>query len=507
MRSKKALLSFMISTLAQIINTALSIIVRRIFIRTLGADVLGLNSLYSSIVAFLALSELGIGQSIAMCLYKPLAEDNICEIRSYMLFLKKVYIVIGLVIIILGIIIAPFIYLMTDISVRRSFISYSFILYVISTAISYFWSYKKILLTADQKNYVVAGVQVICKLLLNLTQIILLIRTSNYYIFLICLSVFNLIENIVCSKKCDKKYPYIKEQAKFLQKTQKQSLIERIKGLLFYKASNYLIQSTDNIIISLCLGTINVAYYSNYNLISNILYAIFSNIGTSSMAGLGNILYTDKKNLKFAFSKLLIVQHFAFNISTTAFLILSTGFVSLAFGKESELGIITVVMMSLIYDLRGYSYAIESIRSSAGLFSKDRYLNLLSAIINVILSVLLVKPFGIPGILFGTIVSYILKELIFVPNIVFDEILPGEERCYYKKLGQHWFITIVTTTIMIVIHYYFFTKYTIISWAVEAIIIVVFVVVINLIIFRNNKEFRAIYQLLLTMFGEKMKRF
>ena len=92
----------------KVVMMLLQFILRTIFIRRLGAEYIGLNSLFGSILSILNIAELGICSSIIYCMYKPIAEDNMSEVCALMQFFKKCYHVIGLVILVFGLSITPF---------------------------------------------------------------------------------------------------------------------------------------------------------------------------------------------------------------------------------------------------------------------------------------------------------------------------------------------------------------------------------------------------------------
>ena len=492
MRSKKALLSFFFSTISQIINIALSLVVRRLFIKTLGTDLLGLNSLYNSLISFLSISELGIGQSISMCLYKAIAHDDVESVKSYMKMLQKVYFIIGAMILLLGGVVTPFVYLFSDVQRSHGFLSKTFLIYVLSTGFSYFFSYKKILLTAEQKNYIIAIGQLFYHLVLNVSQLLILIFLKNYYYYLLAIMICSLIENIVVSLICTKKHPELYEKTKSLDSEQKKDLFSKVKGMMFYKVSNYLIQSADNIIISVVVGTIFVAYYANYHLISNLLFSIFSNVAASSIAGLGNILYSDKENLKSAFSRLLLIQSIVFSVSTACFFSLSDSFVTIVFGNNLTLNLLTVFLLSLSYNIKGYSYALESLRESAGLFEQDRYINLWIAVLNIALSIGLALLIGIDGVIIGTIVCYVIKEFIVVPRIVFKHVLPNEGRWYCKKVISHMILSFVLMIITFILHRLFFDSIGLYTWMLEAVVYLVICIGINVLVNIRKQDFRLL---------------
>ncbi len=489
MRSKRALYSFIFNTIAQIINTLLAIIVRKLFFATLGADLLGLNSLFSSIILYLSISELGIGQSIAMCLYKPLADGNMRKVASYMHLLKRIYIFVGCMILVLGLLAAPFIYRFTDVPYSRVYIAVAFMINVLSTAVMYFFSYKKILLSADQRDYVLSAIQIGYRSVLNILQIWVLITSANFYLFLAVVFLCNLAEVLISSIYYNRNYYFKEYTGLCLNKHEKKDIFDKVRGLLVYKVSEYAIQGTDNIIISIILGSVWVAYYSNYSLIVMVLFSIFSHIGYSSMSGLGNILYSDKTKLSRSFSNLLFIQHLAFCVTSCGFFILSNNFIKIVYGAEYVLGVMPVFLMTLVYDLRGYSYGIESLRNSAGLYSDDKIWNIVCAGLNIIFSVLFAYLMGLPGIILGTLVAYFIKELIIVPNIVFNNILPKKLKFwYYHQFIRHLAVTILLGFIIYILHMYI--VYTnIIYWFVDAFISITGCLAVNVIIFHKSDEF------------------
>lgn len=81
-RTHYSLMNSSISTIVYLIKLVLSFAVRSYFIKYLGVEYLGLNGLFTNILSFLSLAELGIGTSIVYELYKPLAFDNKEEIKS-----------------------------------------------------------------------------------------------------------------------------------------------------------------------------------------------------------------------------------------------------------------------------------------------------------------------------------------------------------------------------------------------------------------------------------------
>lgn len=447
MKTKKTVLNVVINAILQFCNIVLMLILRRVFSDKLGDELLGLNSVYSSLMSFLTISELGLGVTIAVCLYKPLAENDKEKITSYMSYLKRLYSYIGLFVLIAGTALIPFLPYIVKERFDFLFMSISFELYVISTSVSYFLSYKKVIFGADQKSYIISASQTIYKVVQGIAQILVVYYFQNYYAFVGVSVICNLSENYVLSLFCNKKYPYICKSAKQLTIEEKKDIGTKVIGMLCSKITNYLIQGTDNIILSAFIGVSIVTYYNNYNLIITYLYVIFASFAVSAVAGLGNLIYTEKERVRFVFSKMLIVQQFLFSFSASSFLVLSPFFVKRLFPSTIEMGKIVILLMVSITYLRGYSEAIESIRNCVGEYS-DKIYNLLSALLNVVVSILLVKQLGVVGVMIGTLVSYVIKEFVLVPIVVFKKILPGGMKWYYIVSLKNLLLTVLISMII-----------------------------------------------------------
>ena len=139
-RKKNSVLNVSSNFLILLTNTFLSFAVRTVFIKILGEEYLGVNTLFTNILQVLSLAELGISTAINYALYKPLAHQDYKKISAILKFFKKAYIVIGLIILCIGILIIPFLGIMLKTNnVPHTTLIY--LLFLINTASMYFISY------------------------------------------------------------------------------------------------------------------------------------------------------------------------------------------------------------------------------------------------------------------------------------------------------------------------------------------------------------------------------
>ncbi len=501
MKTKRVSLNVIINLIVQVSNIVLMILVRRVFSETLGDTILGLNSLYTSLLSLLTLSELGLGVTTAVFLYKPLAEENEEKVASYMDFLRKAYKLIGIFVIVSGTLFLPILPMIVKENFEHAFMGISYELYVFSTAISYFMSYKKVILAADQKNYILNISQAAYKITQGIGQLVVLYYFKNYYVFIIIAVVCSLLENYIMACLCDHWYPYITKPAKPLDTEEKRNIKIKVMGMLCHKIANYLIQGTDNVIISTFQGAIAVTYYNNYNLISVYIYAVFANFAVTAVAGLGRLLYTEQSRLEFVFSKMLIVQQYLFSFSASAFFILAPFFVNTLFPSTGAFQLSSIILMTLIIYLRGYSEAVESMRNCIGDYS-DKLYDLLVALLNVVISVILVQKLGISGVLIGTLICYLIKELILTPYVVFRKVFPGGIKKYlYKTMINAGLFMLISAILYIATKFYSINTWW--KWLIYGMMTLLVSVFVNTIIYRKTREFREIKEYIINQINIK----
>ena len=84
-------------------------IIRTILIHILGSEYAGLSSLFTSILQVLSLADLGFGSAMVYAMYEPIANDDKESICALMHYFRKIYIIIGIVVLLIGIATMPFI--------------------------------------------------------------------------------------------------------------------------------------------------------------------------------------------------------------------------------------------------------------------------------------------------------------------------------------------------------------------------------------------------------------
>lgn len=272
MRIQNSLKNILFGLSGQIISIGMGFVVRTVFIFTLGIEYLGVDGLFTSILLMFSLANLGFDTAIIYSLYRPLAEKDIYKIQALMNLYQKAYRLIGVVVLLIGLSLLPFLDHLVNADTTIKDINIIYLLFLISSVSSYYFVYKQSIIIADQSNYIISKIHTLFMIISNALQIVLLIIISDYIVVLVAQLTLKVIENVYIANKANKLYPFLKEKnnAK-LSKTDRREFFENLYSLLLYKISGVVINATDNIVISKFIGVIWVGVYSNYLLILNTL--------------------------------------------------------------------------------------------------------------------------------------------------------------------------------------------------------------------------------------------
>lgn len=438
------------SASSQIILGFVSFIGRTIFITNLNADYLGLNELFTSILYVFSLAELGIGTAITFALYKPLAEGDVDQVRTYMEFFKRTYSLIGSCIIILGIIITPFIHYFVKSDTPIENLEVYFILYLLGVGVTYFYSYKQILLEADQKKYIVSLIICFAAIIQIIIQSILIIVYKSYSLYIVVFFFCNIGKNIVLAEVANIKYPFLKgkESVVALSKEKRKSLIRNIKAMFIRKVGEISIGSIDNILISSFVGLSTLGLYANYQIILEALRSALRVFYSSITASIGNLCALESKDRAHeSFITLNFINSILFSYITVVIIVLLQPGITMWLGTNYLLKNSTVFLIAINFYLTGSRQMVLNYHSAYGLFWSDKYNPITRAIINLVISLLLVKRYGINGVLLGTTISIVSTGIWIEPYVVYKYGFNKPLKPYFIKYFHYLLITILIATI------------------------------------------------------------
>lgn len=491
MRSQNSIKNTIVSIVMSIVTILIGLITQKIFIKILGTEYLGLNGLFTNILSMLAIAELGIGSAIIYSLYKPIAEKDKEKIKSLIEFYKKSYRIIALVVTIIGIAVIPFLGKIVGETKIQENITFLYLLFLFDTVASYLLTYKRSILYASQKTYIVNIVHILYLILMNILQITILILTKNYVAYLSIKIIFRILENVVITIIANKMYPYIKEKnIKKIDQDVQQSIIKKVKGLIFHKIGSFIVLGSDNIMISTFLGVTTVGLYSNYNTILQAVNNLFSQVFSSITASVGNLLVEKEQEKSYKIYKnMLFINSWMYSFSSIAILCLMEPFIKIWIGEQYLLSYSVLVILSINFYVQGMRKTTSTFKEAAGIFHEDRFVPIIESIVNILASIVFLKIWGLAGVFLGTVTSSLVLFLYSYPIYVYKKLF---NRTYFQFLKEH-FTYLLVSVLCAALTAFIIKNITLnnnfIQLIVNGIIVIVVPNFIQYIIFRKREEY------------------
>lgn len=434
-RTKNSIKNTFFAAVNMTLQFILKFAVRIVFVRFLAIEYLGLNTLFSNILQVLSLAELGVGQAIVYSLYKPIAENDTDKVKSLIAVYKKFYFVVGIFIIVVGLAIIPALpYLMsgdTDLDINLNAV---YVIYLLNTAITYFFAHRRALVFANQRNDIETKVSSVCLIGLNVTQLILLALTKNYLLFISVMPLFTLLEALILSVISFRLYPEIRGKAEKLDAGARKDLLKNTAAMMGHKLGGVAVSGTDNIFISSFIGLNVLGIYSNYTLIVSSLTSVMTLFITATRASIGNLVTSESRERAYeVFNRLNWLFFVVLGIFFCCCITLVQDFIRLVFGHDLRLDFVTMLLVFISFYVTQSRVMVLSFKETTGLFWNDRFKPLFEAGINLALDFLLVIYMGLPGIILATIISNVLCNITVEPYVVFKHYFYKNIWLYYLK--------------------------------------------------------------------------
>ena len=503
-RTKNARRGITWGLIERIITVLFTFIIRTVMIKTIGKDYLGLSSLFTSVLQILNLSELGFSSAIVYSLYKPIADEDYETIGGILNFYKKVYRVIGCIILLVGIALIPFIphLINGDVPADINLIAL-YLIYLSSAVFSYLlFAYKNAILVAYQKNDVVSSINVFVHLALYIFQIAGLFIFKNYYWYVILLPLSNIAINIITSIVADRMFPNIVSKGK-IEKSVINDIIEKVKGLFVAKLCTATRNTLDSIFISAFLGLGVLAIYDNYYRIVYSIFTVLTIIQNSIRSGIGNSLVTETKEKNYNdFHKFVFLYSCIAGWCLSCLMCLFQPFMYLWMGKEMMLS----NSYLLIFGVYFYALSLGDIRTvyfdAAGLWWYGVKYSLAESLVNVVLNWILVKCIGLSGVMLSTIISIIVVNFFISSGLLYKHFFTEYAvKDFFLWHMKYAIINVGICIFTVLICHNILYGYSFITLILRVIICCIVPSILYLLIYKRQKEWNYIQPIL-----KKLKR-
>lgn len=449
-RVHKSLLNVKTNILFFVFTLFISFFSRKIFLECLGDNFIGLTGTLGNILGLLNLAEFGIGTCISYFLFKPLQSKDQTAIREIISVFGYVYRMIGMGIGCIAMIISLFFPLIFKSSpIELNIVYFAFYSFLISSLIGYFINYRQILLTADQKNYVVVAYFQTGGIIKTLLQITLAYYTRNVYLWVIIELLFGFINCGILNWKINKVYPWLQtdiKQGKQLLKKYPDIFI-KTKQIFIHRIKDFILNKSDEILVFAFVSLKMVAYYGNYLLIINKII-LFMNVVSDGMgAGVGNLVAEgNMKNTMKVFWELTAIRFYVTGIVCFGLFYFTNSLITVWLGAEYLLN--DWVLYLLLFNLfvmftRG---VVQMYIHSYGLYN-DTWSAWFEVIVNILVTIICASQWGIIGILLGKVVSSTIIALFWKPYYLYRDGLKLPCWDYWKGMLPYYIYFIASITV------------------------------------------------------------
>ena len=489
--TKKLIKNSIFFILSRIVVLLFGFASRPILIRFIGEELIGASSAICSLLSTLSLAELGFHASVIFRLYKPLSENNFEECNQYVSVLKKLYHIISFMIVFAIFILMPFLSFFLKGIDMNSNIYIVFILFGINTSLNYLFADKIQLFFADKNDFIEKKIEVFCELGFNIFALLSIMIFKNYILYVAILLVKTMIFGLIISCVCKKIYPWlinVKPEKKYFK-----LVFADIKYLSLANFAGYVYFNTDNLVISTLVGTVEVLFFTNYTTVTSTLNNI-SDLTIRQIEPFIGEKFAQNKSGEYNFPILMtdsFIRFLVADILIVPVYILLPSFVGWWVGEKYILSSFLLALLCIDMYIFIVHRAFSDYIAVSGSYKNESKISLIGAIMNLLISILLVRTLGIEGVLIGTIVGNLFFWLLR-GYVVFKVILKVNRHNIVTYIFKNLFY-IFCTLILIIINYNI-TKtikidYFILSFIVKGIIIEIIDLFIIVMLFNNSKEF------------------
>lgn len=436
MRTRYSIINMLFNIGGQFLTMLLSFINRMVFIRCLSAEYLGVNGLFTDVLSILNFAELGIGTAMVFSMYEPAARDDEQKLARLMNLYKWMYRAVAVSVLLFGLVLLPFLPYLIKGGEGIEHITLIYMIYVLGSASSYLLSYKNSIYQAYQKGYICAGWSMACECIKTVSQITVLLLTRNFILYLAVQQAIQFLPNIMVSRMVDKEFPYLKECHELPEREERNGILKNIGAMSMHKLATVIVRNTDSLLMSSFIGLATVGLYSNYRLVLNALNNLLNKFATAFSGSVGNFAALENSDRLYQVYKEMDFLFFVQSAYLTGgLMMLFNPLIELLFGREYCFPMTTVAIIVTEFYISRMRQTNLLFREVMGLFWNDRYKAVAESIINLVASLVLVRQYGVTGIIWGTIISTLCTCAWVEPYIFLKY---GVQDAWKKKLRDYF---------------------------------------------------------------------
>ena len=242
----------------------------------------------------------------------------------------------------------------------------------------------------------------------------------------------------------NKKYPYLKDKNIIsLQKDETNKIKKNVFALMVHKIGEISVYQTDNIIISSFISVVLVGKISNYNLIITSVSTFIMIVFNSVTSSVGNLIASESKERQLeVFEIYNFLGFWLYGFAAVCYFVLFQPFITLWIGEENLIDEVSLALIILSQYLTGQRLTVNNMKTAGGVFQQDKFVSLIQGGVNLVVSIICVKLWGLPGVYVGTVVSGLVANVVR-PVIVYKKLFDKSSAGYFIKFVKYLLVTVV----------------------------------------------------------------
>lgn len=462
MRTKNSIRNIISVVFFNIVIGLLGFLKVKVFVGNLSDDIYSLNQLFYQIFSYITIADIGFGLILNQRLYQAFAKNNKEEINNIYSTSKKFYNMIGIIMLVVSFVISFFVQFLTKAEVSTFYIQVIFIIFIIRNVIDYFFIAPRYIMDADQKNYKINHLIKGIKILETVIEMILVLMGVDYLFILFPGILLTVIIDLYVNHKVYRDYPWLQNNHTFHKK-----YLKGTKDLIYQRISGLLNSNTDIVLISAFINPLSVVIYTSYSYITKFVIDTIYIASSAITPSFANALNKETKEKSYSiFKELNILFLFIASFCTIMIFGFLNPFISLWVGDKYLTSSLALILFCFTLFESVSIRAIIITINSKGLFKETKIATIIEAIINLIISILLVHKFGLVGVLLGTVISF-LVPLIQNACYIYKNIFGVRRISYFFDYSLVILFTCIFMSLFTMIS---FPIHNLISWFVWVII-------------------------------------
>lgn len=477
-RSNKALINAAVTLIEQIVTIVCGFILPRLILVYFGSAYNGLTSSITQFISCITLLRAGVGGVTRASLYKPLMENDIQKVsaivRATEIFMRKVAVVFIALLLIFASVYPYF--------VRESFgwlFSFSLIIIIsLGTLAQYFFGITyQMLLQANQKNYITAVMQIAGVILNTIIAVILIKAGCGIHIVKLGSALVFTIQPIVLNWYVTKKYGLNKKIVP------DNVAINQRWDAFMHQVAAFVHSNTDLIVLTIFSNVYEISVYTVYYMVIIGLRKLMTTLTVGIDAAFGNmialkqttVLSHNVRRFEFIIYTISTIIYTCTAVLIVPFvLVYTSGINDVSYYRPTFAYI--VVVSEMFYCFR---MPYQTVVEAEGQFKQTRNGAIFEALLNIIISVVLVNFYGLIGVAIGTLCAMIFRTIQYAiyasKNILHRSAFVFTKHMLISCMSIILSVMFIKVIPSVVVSSYF-------TWIIEAIIVTIITTIVNILI-------------------------